>query len=157
MRTRKDDGFTMIELIAVMALMGLLAALVAGPFQNWRESRGHKDAATSVVSAMRNAQVRAVAESTRYRVAVTESGAAVVVYRSPASGEPERQVSRFASPSTSVRFSSPSFSTGSGPSTSAYFYPRGSASAGSLTVTRSGRDPIRIDVEGLTGRVTQDR
>ena len=40
-------------------------------------------------------------------------------------------------------------------STSAYFYPRGSASKGDVNVTRSGRAKVyTVSVEGLTARVS---
>lgn len=148
-----ESGFTLIELMTTMALLGVLVAIAVGPWRGYQTTRQHREAAREAVAVMRNAQVSAVAESVRYRVAVGAGGSSLVVYRSPVGG-PEVVKTTLKSPSTKVTFQAASFTTSAGPTTSAYFYPRGSATAGSLTVVRTSRPAYTIDVEGLTGRVS---
>jgi general secretion pathway protein H len=150
---RRDEGFTLIELMTAMALLGILLAIAVGPWRSYQTTRQHREAAREAVAALRNAQVSAVSESVRYRVAVTDSGRALSVYRSPVSGAEVLRVT-LRSPNSKVSFGAATFTTTSGASTSVYFYPRGSASSGSLKVQRAGRNSYTIDVEGLTGRVS---
>lgn len=148
-----DSGFTLVELMTTMALLGILMAIAVGPWQGYQTTRQHREAARELVSVMRNAQVSAVSESVRYRVAVAADGGSVVVYRSPVSGT-EVVKTTLRTPNSKVSFTGASFTTSLGPSTSAYFYPRGSATPGRLDVVRAGRPTYTVDVEGLTGRVS---
>jgi prepilin-type N-terminal cleavage/methylation domain-containing protein len=148
-----DSGFTLLEVIFTCLLLGILVGLIAGPWTNYRHSRAHREARDEVVAALRNAQVRSVAEDVTYRVDIGPSSA--VTYRVPASGSAS-VTRRYDISDTSVRLTGASFQDTSGATgTSVYFYPRGSASAGSLDVTRAGRSKVyTVSVEGLTARVS---
>lgn len=150
---RPEDGFTLIEVMVSILLLSLLMAIASGPWSSFQQARAHKETARLVVGAMRNAQVSAVAESTRYRVTVTDGGRTLKVYQAPVVGS---EVARgtFKVADDRISLVSPSFTTSSGATTSAYFYGRGSATAGQLVVRRQGHPDIKIIVEGLTGRVS---
>ena len=68
MRTQR--GFTLIELLVVFAMVALLAALVPIAYDKLRESAQYRDAVRGVLSEMRQARYRAVAEGREVRFGV---------------------------------------------------------------------------------------
>jgi hypothetical protein len=59
-------------------------------------------------------------------------------------------------PEGSARVASAAFTTGGTPRAGVTFYPRGTATPGSLTITRPGSSRVdTLRVEGLTGRVSR--
>lgn len=152
-RARRDDrGFTLLEVITTCLLLAILLGLSVGPWQSYRHARAHIEARTELVAALRNAQISAVAENITYRVDITSDRA--VTYRQDPGGD--EQTRQYEIEDTTVSFSSPSFEDSSGVvGTSAYFYPRGSASKGDVDVVRDGRSKVYVvSVEGLTARVS---
>ncbi len=152
-KPQRDEGFTLIEVMTSILLLSLLMAIAVGPFKSFQEARAHKETSRLVVGAMRNAQVSAVAESMRYRVAVTGGGKSLTVYQAPAAG-PEVKRGTYEVADQRITLVDAAFTSSAGTSTSAYFYSRGSATAGQLLVTRKDHPSINIVVEGLTGRVS---
>jgi len=147
-----DRGFTLLEVVTTCLLLGILLAIGVGPWQSYRHARAHAEARSELVAALRNAQISAVSESVTYRVDISASS--VVTYRlGPGGDEQKRQ---YEIDDESVTFSSPSFEDSSGVAgTSAFFYPRGSASKGDVDVVRDGRAKVyTVSVEGLTARVS---
>jgi prepilin-type N-terminal cleavage/methylation domain-containing protein len=152
-RARSDDrGFTLLEVISTCLLLGILLGLSVGPWQSYRHARAHIEARTELVAALRNAQISAVAENITYRVDITADRA--VTYRLASGGD--EQTRMYEIENSAVSFSGPSFEDSSGiVDTSAYFYPRGSASKGEVDVVRDGRSKVYVvSVEGLTARVS---
>ena len=148
----RQSGFTLIEVMVSMLLLGLLMAIAVGPWKGFQEARAHKETAQLIVGTMRNAQMSAVAESTKYRVAVTDSGKSLSVYQSPPTGA-EVFRTKVSVADRRITLAGPAF-TGATPPTSAFFFGRGSATAGQVLITRAGHPNIKILVEGLTGRVS---
>ncbi len=152
----RDAGFTLIELLTAMTLLGILLALSAGPWANYRDAKAHKESARLVVAALRNAQVSAVAEAVTYRVDVAADGRSVTVWRDlPATDERRQTV---AVTDSSITLSGAAFIDSAGTTqSSVFFYPRGSASPGDLTVARADSEKqYDVEVEGLTGRVSYE-
>lgn len=155
-RTRRgpDSGFTVIELAVTMAVFGVLLALTGAGWTNYAASQAHVTAANDVVSTLRNAQMRATAESTTYRVDVDATARVLTVLRYDGADYVERWTTRL--DGRSVAVVQVGFTDKAGRSTSsAYFYPRGTASPGQIALSRDGgnRDRV-ITLEGLTGRVS---
>jgi prepilin-type N-terminal cleavage/methylation domain-containing protein len=151
-RPSDDSGFTLLEVITTCLLLGVLLTLGVGPWQSYRHARAHQEARTELVAALRHAQISAVAENVTYRVDISSKKA--VVNRISASGTTQQGL--YEIDDASVTFAGASFEQSSGVvSSSAYFYPRGSASKGDVTVNRSGRTKVyTVSVEGLTARVS---
>jgi prepilin-type N-terminal cleavage/methylation domain-containing protein len=148
-----DRGFTLLEVIFTCLLLGILVGLIAGPWNSYRHTRAHREARDEVVAALRNAQIRSVSEGVTYRVDLAPTTA--VTYRIPTSGSPV-VTRRYTITDRLVRLAGASFEDSAGVvGTRVYFYPRGSASVGSVDVTRSDRSKVyTVSVEGLTARVS---
>lgn len=159
-RRCSDQGFTLIELLLTMTLFGMLTALAVMPLRAYQAAQEQRSASRDVVAALRNAQVRAVSEGTTYKVQF--SAHQVQVFRgnagvyslarsySVANAVTLAVTSPGFTPATSVATPSPA------PVQDAYFYGRGTASAGSITVTRSSSatKAYTVRIEGLTARVS---
>ena len=157
----------MLELCVTMMIFGVLSAMAVGSFVSLRNAHAQKGAQREVVSSMRAIQARAVSEGTTF--CVDFGGATSTqwnIYRVPAAGTGTLP-SAFAC-STGTKVAGPeklpvntsltgiSFSQRNGLDTTfALFYPRGAASPGSLSVTRTGSaKTYSLTVDALTGRVS---
>ncbi|MCA1722602.1 MAG: hypothetical protein LC779_16430 [Actinobacteria bacterium] len=143
----------MVELLVAMSIMGVLAALGTPTWLNYKANQDVVSATRQVVGVLRNAQVHAVAEEQTYRVDLDAGAGALTVRRFDGSTYVLQQTVRLGS--GAARLSAPVFTSTSGTSSSAYFYPRGTASPGSVRLTRTGRTAVHmVTIEGLTGRVS---
>ena len=151
---RADGGFTVIELAVAMALIGAMLALGTPGWRNYQANQEHVSASRELVSTLRNAQLRATAEETSYRVDVDAVALTLSVYRFDGAGYVQRSVS--ALDGGQLRVDQAEFIDKLGvTTTSAYFYPRGTASPGRIVLGREGRTVQKVvTVEGLTGRVS---
>ena len=153
-RLRTDDrGFTLLEVISTCLLLAILLGLGVGPWNSYRHARAHNEARSELVASLRNAQISAVSENVTYRVDITANKA--VTYAIPVTG-PVVTKRTYEVEDKTVTYTGAAFEDSSGVvSTSVYFYPRGSASKGDVTVSRSGRTKVyTVSVEGLTARVS---
>lgn len=156
---RDDGGFTLVETLVVLAIGGIMMGIVSWGYRSYQISADHRGGTAQVVSTFRNAQSRSISEARTYCVRVDAETRTLRLYRyscDTASGgeivggtvDMPRGIT-FAD----VRFTRPDGVTG----TDAYFYPRGSASPGGLTVRRNASDrTYTVTVEGLTARVSSN-
>lgn len=151
---RSDAGVTLIELAVAVVVLAILIGLTNTGWGRYRESQEAVSASGEVVSVLRNAQMRATAEATTYRVDVDPVARTLTVHRYDGAGYVQR--ARTTLGGGSLRVDEASFSDKTGAvTTSAYFYPRGTASPGRVVVGREGSGTPRvITIEGLTGRVS---
>ncbi len=151
----REDGFTLLELLVTMTILGIVLAIAVAPYKNYQRAQAHQNTARLVVASLRGAQVSAVAENATYRVTFAADGGSWQAARlsgttwtdvGPAGTSADRTVS----------VADPSFRQSDGSlGATVYFYPRGSATKGSLVVVRAGRDKVyTVTVEGLTARVS---
>lgn len=151
-----EDGFTLIELLVTMTLLGVVLAIAVAPYKNYQRAQAHQNAARLVVASLRNAQVSAVAENATYRVTFGAAGTTWQAARLNSGGTWTNVGAPGRSGDTEVFVRDASFRQNDGSlGTTVYFYPRGSATKGSLVVARTGRDKVyTVSVEGLTARVS---
>lgn len=150
-----EHGFTLIELMVSMVLVGLLMSLATGGWLSYRKSIEHRGSAQELVSALRNAQQASIAEAVTYCVKIDAVTRSYRLYKFDCgTGTPVRPTAF--TQSSRVTLTEPGFVQLDGATASTVsFFPRGSATRGSVKVKRAGADKTyTISVEGLTGRVS---
>ncbi len=148
-----ERGFTLIEVLTAMAIMGITLGIVAGGSVSWTRAREQSGTAQQLVSFMRQAQQRALTEATSYCVkfdtsrtyTMRKGTCASAIFRGPAETD-----------SPAVTLAGSFAQTDGTDAAQVVFTPRGTASPGTVTVARDGRDPIVVHVEGLTARVSTE-
>lgn len=154
-RARRDAGFTLIETLVVVLIIGVGATIAVSGFNSYAKSAEHSGTRNDVVSALRAANQRALSEAKVYCVRFAADGKSWTTFRGPcgttAIKGPEpvggRQVSL-----TDVGFLRPDGSSGS---RDVEFTARGTASKGSLLIARADSSKTyTVTVEGLTARVS---
>lgn len=158
-----DAGFTLIEALSVMAIAGILMAISVWGIHSYLVASREKGTATQIQSALRNTADRSLAEGRTYCVLFTSTTWSVYVHDCSVTtnltggvqkvgGSDQTLTAAFPVPSSM----DPTEVTNC-PSSGrcAYFYPRGNAIAGTVTISRrgSGKQYV-VTVIGLTGRVS---
>ncbi|MHB8137498.1 MAG: GspH/FimT family pseudopilin [Smithellaceae bacterium] len=82
MKIRKNSGgFSLVELIIVMAIMGIVAAIAAPNFTRYRDNTNLREAARDIVSDIQFYKQKAVSENVTYRI--TFSGNNYTIAKQP--------------------------------------------------------------------------
>ena len=152
----RDSGFTLLEIIVVVGLVSVLAALGVGAWKSWTVAEAQKGAATDLQTVMRQTQVRAVTEGKNFCIKFGTPADTYTVYRYACDESPEKVNGPFTLGDSRVHLAGVQFHQPDGSlTTMVNFRPSGSAWPGELTITRSGSPKTyTLDVEGLTGRVS---
>jgi prepilin-type N-terminal cleavage/methylation domain-containing protein len=158
----RDEGMTLIEMLTTLAIAGIVMATATWAIRDYITANAESGTAEQVQSALRNAQEQSLSEGRTYCVYFTAT--TWTVYKSDCTVAANKvsgpsRVADSAITLTSVAFPAPETPV-TGLNTAcpvtgqcAYFYPRGTALAGSLDVSRPGKTYV-VNVEGLTGRVS---
>jgi prepilin-type N-terminal cleavage/methylation domain-containing protein len=86
---RNQQGFTLIEILVSMMIVGILAAVTAPSFMSWVNNKKVDDALASIEGAMREAQAEAGRKSKACTVSVDPATGIVRGYVSPTPADPE--------------------------------------------------------------------
>jgi prepilin-type N-terminal cleavage/methylation domain-containing protein len=65
---RSPKGFTLIELIMTIIILGIILAIALPSYLQWRQSLAYRTTARAVVAALREARSRAITDNTPHRV-----------------------------------------------------------------------------------------
>ena len=84
----QQKGFTLIELIIVMGIMGILATIAAPSFQNYIRNQNLKTAARGITSDFFATREQALSENVRYRITFDQAGNSYTIARGTAAGAP---------------------------------------------------------------------
>ena len=155
-RTRGSDGFTLVEMCWTMAIFFILAAIAVTPMRGWVAGERQGSTTSALAALLRETQQRAMTEGRAICVDFDLSAQTYAVLRGTCGTVGAVTLQGPMRPDEGVRVDSASFTAGGSPTDGITFYPRGTATPGSLTVVRTGSG--RVDtllVEGLTGRVSR--
>ena len=154
---RHDQGFTLVEVLVVMALMGLMMAIAVSGWASWARASEQQGTAREIQSALRDAQQHAVMEGRSMCVWFDTAADTYTVYRGRCDDASKVQVrGPLATGSPRVVLSAPAFTASDGSSyPGVTFRPTGSAWPGQVQVRRDGSAKVyTVSVEGMTGRVS---
>ena len=149
--SRTDAGFTLVEVLVTIVLMGIVMAFAIGGWRSWAASRGQSATASELRVVLRNAQQRAITEGTSMCVSFTSTS--YTVWRTACTTG-----TRVGGPYAvegSTTLGTPQFvpSTPTQDPSTVRFAPRGIASEGAVSVTRPGSSTVYlVKVVGFTGR-----
>ncbi len=154
---RTSDGFTLLELLVVITLLGIMFAIGVPSWRAYQSSQQLISSTRDVVSMMRHAQGSAVSNSSTTRIDFSANGKTVTEYLATttlaSTTATYTQVARIDFPND-VTVSSSSFTARTGgASASLYFFSRGTATDGRVVLRRGTGATHTITVEGVTGRV----
>jgi prepilin-type N-terminal cleavage/methylation domain-containing protein len=74
---RNVQGFTLIEMVVTIAVMGILAAIAAPSFSAWLNNKKVDDVAAQIEGAIREAQAQAIKESKPCTLSISKTDAQV--------------------------------------------------------------------------------
>lgn len=156
-REHREAGFTLVEVLVTMALMGLVMAFAVTGWNAWAASRQHSGTAQEITSHLRQAQQRAVTEGRATCVLFDVGRSEWSVFLGACdSTEKVRVQGPVKTASPKVVIASAAFTgTASIGQPGVTFSARGTAWPGQVSVTRPGTSKTYVvKVEGLTGRVS---
>ncbi|MBR0567250.1 type II secretion system protein [Azoarcus sp. L1K30] len=144
---RRTAGFTLLELIVVFAIAALLVALAPPAFERMQDAARYRETVGHVFSDLRSARYIAQTEG---REAVFEVNLRQKSYR--LDGGPVRTVPDGLELRATVAASEFDPDRGAG----IRFLPGGGATGGSIEIVRASGAGVRVRVDWLSGRVSQE-
>lgn len=143
---RSHRGFTLIELLVVFALLALLVGVVPVAFERLRESAQYRSTVRGMMSDLRQARQKAIAEGAEVRFRLDLTARTFGVDGRPAHDVPLPLQLRATVAAVEL----------SGAQVAAIrFLPQGGATGGSIDVLRPSGTGVRLTVDWLSGAVAQ--
>lgn len=143
---RVERGFTLLELLVVFAMIGLLTTLVPLAFDRLRESTQYRDTVRGVLSDMRQARYRALAEGRAVRFNLDLGKRNYGVEGSPVRSVPEP---------LQLRATVADIQMTAAQNAGILFLPTGGATGGTIEIARPSGAGVRLTVDWLSGAVAQ--
>jgi type IV fimbrial biogenesis protein FimT len=126
----QQKGFTLIELIIVMGIMGILATIAAPSFQNYIRNQNLKTAARGITSDFFATREKALSENVRYRITFDQASNSYTIARGTYSGTPyvDQQTKSMTSYAPSIQLNADQV---------VYFQTRGTVTACNFTISNT--------------------
>jgi Tfp pilus assembly protein FimT len=163
--SRGEGGFSLVEIMAGVALTGIILTLGAGAVRGYWLRQGLDRTAATIVTEMRGAQQKAMAEShpVVYGLRLQPNSPQwSIVQFDPRKASNQCTVVETHDFPAGVRVTTAEFTSGGAAATAcgatptAFFFPRGTATAGTVTFRSLHSSSTRaIVVHGLTGRAEE--
>jgi prepilin-type N-terminal cleavage/methylation domain-containing protein len=150
----RDSGYTLIEVLVTITLMGILMAFAVSGWSTWARASEQSGTARELQTVLRSTHQRAVTEGNAMCVQFDTTAGTYTVYRGTCVSPGPKVDGPLRTNGAAVHLAAPAF-TGTTATTGVTFYARGTATPGSVQVTRNGSSKVyTLSVEGLTGRVS---
>ena len=143
---RGQRGFTLLELLVVLAIIALLSAMVPLAFERVRESAQYRDTVRGVLSDMRQARYRALSEGREIRFRVDLAHRTYGLEGRPPTSLPEP---------LRLRTTVADIELNADQTAGIRFLPSGGATGGTIEILRPAGGGVRLTVDWLSGAVTQ--
>ncbi|MBA2954489.1 prepilin-type N-terminal cleavage/methylation domain-containing protein [Nocardioides sp. MAH-18] len=148
-------GYTLVEVMTTIGIAGVLMAISVGGWTQYAQAKSQEGAAQEIQSVLRQAQQRAVTEGSSMCVQFDTAVDTFALYRRPCDDSARVLLEGPFDIDSRVHLAEADFTGASGSGAGVTFTPRGTASPGTLRITREGTDRVYVvSVEGLTGRVS---
>lgn len=144
---RDQQGFTLVELLVVFAILALLVGAVPVAFERMRDSAQYRDTLRSMLSDLKVARERAVTQGQEVRFRIDLRNRTYGVHDQAQRALPESLQIKAVVASKEVRPDGVA---------AILFLPGGGATGGTVEVIRPSGGGTRLQVDWLTGRVTQE-
>jgi general secretion pathway protein H len=141
-------GVTLIELVIVMVIIAVGAALMAPGIGSWMRHYRLKSATRDIVSTMRTAQMKAISNNLIYEVVFTPTTGSYILQHTTATGGTRTQEGAPQALSSGIQYNT----TFAG--NIAQFFPDSRVSTGNLDLTNS-KESKRIQLSGRRIRVVE--
>lgn len=154
MQKKTVSGFTLIEVMIVIAILGIVLAIATPNFMAYRDNTNLKEAARNVSSEIQLCKQMAVAGSVRYAVSFISGSDHFWIFKetSPTSGAYSFYATKTIHGSNAVTvFGTPSFMPGG--VSYVTLHPRGTSTNGSLKLIHNTRLSEATITTNLMGRV----
>lgn len=145
-------GFTLIELVIVLFIIGLASAVAAVAFTQGLDSVKLKASAKEVAATLRHAREQAVAQKNIYTFLIDKNGYALKDNRDNATENDKEDSPRFAIQKEFKK--GVVFQNSQDKPTEILFYPLGDSTGGDIYLKNSKGSAYRVSVEKLTARVS---
>ena len=157
MQLTTPKGFSLIELIIVMAIIGIVAAIASPSFYKYRQNTNLKEATRELAGDITYYKQVAVSENVRYRIAFDQAANTYTIKKeSPANSGTYVDLSTKSPGSVSssvIIMGSPNDPSFTGGVAYITFQPRGTMSAGTVWLQHTSRLSTSTITTNLMGRV----
>jgi general secretion pathway protein H len=149
-----DRGFTLLELVVVLAIVSLLAAAIGGSAGSFLSTMEYRDTVRELSSAAKKARLQSRSQGRPIDLVIDPTGNRFALTDQPEKLESEDYQPLAAGLSIGLVFAA---EVGPGANMGAIrFYPAGGSSGGEITIERPSGDGTRLVVDWLIGDVQQE-